>query len=161
MVADGLMVPGCVGSIAPEEEPSGLTTRGPLCACLSSVDQTEKGQWGEFFDVNGNPLESRLVREARQEEVQEIIRRGVYSKVPLEECYRVTGKALVGIRFVDVNKGDFVCPNYRSRLVATQVKHDKSLDMFAAMPPLEAVKLLFCLCSTPQCVQVAFKIGFR
>ncbi len=33
-------------------------------------------------------------------------RHGVYSKVPVEECWRVTGKKPVGVNWVGVNKGD-------------------------------------------------------
>ena len=75
-------------------------------------------------------------------------KRQVYTKVPLQECYDVTGKAPIGTSFVDVNKGDNVHPNYRSRLVATEVNRQAMLDMFAAMPPLEAIKALFSLCAT-------------
>lgn len=41
-----------------------------------------------------------------------------------------------------MNKGDDVNPEYRSRLVAKEIKRDKRIDLFAATPSLEALKLL-------------------
>ena len=43
---------------------------------------------------------------------------------------------------MDINKGDEDRPEYRSRLVAKDLKTDKREDLFAATPPLEALKLL-------------------
>ena len=43
----------------------------------------------------------------------------VYKKVSIYECEAKIGKAPIGVRWVDVNKGDTSNPNYRSRLVAT------------------------------------------
>ena len=43
---------------------------------------------------------------------------------------------------MDVNKGDDVNPEYRSRLVAQEIKRDNREDLFAATPPLEAKKML-------------------
>ena len=42
----------------------------------------------------------------------------VYCKVPLEECWRETGRKPIGVRWVDINKGDKSNINYRSRIVA-------------------------------------------
>ena len=39
-------------------------------------------------------------------------------------------------------------PEYRSRLVAKDFKLDKRNDLFAATPPLEALKILISLCMT-------------
>ena len=44
---------------------------------------------------------------------------------------------------MDINKGDEINKEYRSRLVAKEIKMDKREDLFAATPPLEAKKLLF------------------
>ena len=51
----------------------------------------------------------------------EIRMQKVYTKVPIEECRRVTGKGPIGVRWVDVNKEDEVNPKYRSRLVAKEI----------------------------------------
>ena len=78
-----------------------------------------------------------------QIEINEFRKHNVYVKVPIEECYQVTGKGPLGIRWIDINKGDDEYEEYRSRLVAKEIKHDKRDDLFAATPPLEAIKILF------------------
>ena len=70
---------------------------------------------------------------------------GVYEKVPIEECWKETGKGPVGEKWVDANKVDKEKPEYRYRLVAKETKKDKREDLFAATPPLEAKKMLFSL----------------
>ena len=67
----------------------------------------------------------------------------VYSKVPISEYVRMTGKQPIGSKWIDINKGDAKSPNYRSRLVAKEIKRGPSDEMFAATPPLEAKKSLF------------------
>ena len=58
---------------------------------------------------------------------------------------------------VDVNKGDEENPEYRSRLVATQIKNkDRSQDLFAATPPLAANKMLM---SMAMAEGIGFKVG--
>ena len=69
----------------------------------------------------------------------------VYEKLPIEECWKETGKAPIGVKWVDTNKGDKERPEYRCRLVAKEIKKDKREDLFAATPPLEAKKMLFSL----------------
>ena len=103
----------------------------------------------EFFDdVSGAQLEPHLVREARAEGLRQFANREACIKVPLEKCYSKTGKNPIGVRWVDHNKGDDLNPNVRSRLVAKQIKRPGDVDLFAAMPPLEAKKLLLsCLAS--------------
>ena len=73
---------------------------------------------------------------------------GVYDKVRISECYERTGKAPIGVRWVDVNKGDDVNVEYRSRLVAKEIKKDSTNDLFAATPPLEAKKALLSMAVT-------------
>ena len=59
-----------------------------------------------------------MVKQARRDEMGEVYKHGVYTKVPIEESWRVTGRAPIGARWIDVNKGDEDKPDYRSRLVA-------------------------------------------
>ena len=73
--------------------------------------------------------------------MREFSKHGVYTKVSEAECWRVTGKAPIGVCWVDVNKGDDAHPEYRSRLVAKEIKTDKREDLFASTPPLEALEL--------------------
>jgi hypothetical protein len=106
-------------------------------------------RWEEFWDdITGEPLDPIGVRKARSEEMQEFHKHGVYRKVPISECWDSTGKAPIGVRWVDINKGDKVHPELRSRLVAKEIKINKREDLFAATPPLEAKKSLFCFAVT-------------
>ena len=72
----------------------------------------------------------------------------VYEKVPESGCWDVTGKGPIGTRWIDINKGDQVNPDYRSRLVAQEIKMDKNQELFAGTPPLEAKKMLMSLATT-------------
>ena len=79
-------------------------------------------------------------------------------KVPVDECYEKTGKAPIGARWVGVNKGDIVHPEYRSRLVAQEINKGKREDLFAATPPLEAKKILMSMAVTEN---IGYKRGRR
>jgi hypothetical protein len=71
---------------------------------------------------------------------------GLYTKVSLGECWARTGKAPITTKWVDVNKGSSQCPDIRCRLVARDFKskgEGARDDLYAAMPPLEAKRLLF------------------
>ena len=133
LTSEGVISHKFVGSIAPEKEEF----------------PESGGEWNEFCDEVGNPLESGEVRVARLEKIAGLIERGTSVKVPIAECYQATGKAPIRIRFVDANKGDHQHSNSRSRLVATEIKAgNPSLEHFAAMPPLEAKKALLSLAVT-------------
>ena len=47
-----------------------------------------------------------------------------------------------------MNKGDGSDPDYRSRLVAKEIKTDKRQDLFAATPPIEALRILMSMAVT-------------
>ena len=96
---------------------------------------------GEFWDeVSGKRLNKGEAIMARLEEIKQIHNHQVYEKVPVEECWQSTGKGPLKVRWIDINKGDEVNREYRSRLVAKEIKTDKREDLFAATPPLEAKK---------------------
>ena len=99
-------------------------------------------------DMSGQILDTHLVREARQLEMKKFSEHEVYTKVPISEAIHVTGKKPIGSRWIDINKGDSSNPNYRSRLVAKEIKREADEGMFAAMPPLEAKKCLFSMVMT-------------
>ena len=121
-----------VGSVEPDEEPVNIIE-----------------DWDTYCDEIGNPLESSKVQGARLEEIGGLKERGTYVQRTSEECWQVAGKAPIKTRFVDINKGDHEAPDYRSRLVATEIRaQNPSLDNFAALPPLEAKKALFSLAAT-------------
>jgi hypothetical protein len=50
---------------------------------------------------------------------------------------------------VDVNKGDDTTPNYRSRLVAKDIRKKGEETIFAPTPPLESLRAILSLAATP------------
>ena len=134
---DGKMSENHIGAIS--EEAPGIE------------DYCEESEYFKEFvdDVNGAPLDARLVARARTEEITGLHKHNVYTKVSLDECYKNTGKAPIGTRWVDHNKGDNDNPDVRCRLVGREFKgNDKREDLFAATPPLEAKKTLIVLASS-------------
>ena len=91
-------------------------------------------------DVSGKVLDKEMVHQARKEEIDEFHKHEVYTQTELAECWKETGKAPVKVRWIDINKGDSENPDYRSRLVAKEIKKDNRDDLFAATPPLEALR---------------------
>ena len=69
-------------------------------------------------------------------------------KCPSSRCWDETGKNPITVRWLDINKGAEENREYRSRLVAQEIKRDKREDLFAATPLLEAKKLLFSMAVT-------------
>ena len=57
-------------------------------------------------DVSGEALDPEKVKEARRAEMCYYSKMGVYRKAPISERFAKTGKAPIGVRWVDVNKGD-------------------------------------------------------
>ena len=62
-----------------------------------------------------------LVEAARKVEMETFKKHGLYEKVPIEECWKETGKGPVGVKWVDTNMGDKEKPEYRCRLVAKEI----------------------------------------
>ena len=113
------------------------------------VVHREDGNVLAWDDVSGNELDPKLVLAARQEEMEQFKKHMVYEKVKGEVCWNTTGKGPIGTRWVDINKGDEVNPEYRSMLVAQQIKYNsKEKNSFAATPPSEAQKLLLSMAVT-------------
>ena len=134
---------------------------------LNSVDAYSAGpvpeiptvdpDWEEqcIDDVNGGILPAEEVRKARALEMDYLHKQQVYRVVPISECYETTGKAPVKVRWIDTNKGDPTNPNFRSRLVAKDIKAAKKPEdqlpanlLFSSTPPLEAMRLLCSLYAT-------------
>ena len=81
------------------------------------------------------------VAKAREEEVSYIHESKLYTKVPRAKA-KTAGAKVITVRWIDINKGDNVNENYRSRLVAREIKKDGRPDLFAATPTLEALKVV-------------------
>ena len=60
----------------------------------------------------------------------------------VQECWIVTGKAPIGVRWVDINKGDSSNPNCRSRLVAKEFNTGVCPELYAATPPSECLRIM-------------------
>ena len=102
---------------------------------------------GMVFDsVTGMPLDVGKVQEARKEEMKWVDKQKLYEVVDESVCWEETGRAPIGLKWVDRNKGDSVHENYRSRLVVREIKKVQGalaeFESFSAMPPLEALKAL-------------------
>ena len=123
--------------------------------CLGSVVKCDEGtqeyqeEMARYWDdVSGKELDPAKVTVAREEEMKEFAKHTVHEKVPIAQCWARRGKKPIGVRWVDINKGEERNPRYRSRLVAMEFKCNKREDLFAATPPVEAKKLLMALAMT-------------
>ena len=96
-----------------------------------------------FDDTSGEALIPGMVKKARLEEMEYFRSMKVYEKVPIAECLSATGHKPIGVRWVDINKGDTANPNYRSRLVAKEFRgNDDRPEWYAATPPSECLKIM-------------------
>jgi hypothetical protein len=109
--------------------------------------------WVEYDvvdDLNGEWLSAELVTASKIDELKATYQRHVWTEVPIAQCLAVTGQKPISVRWVVHNKGDNENPNVRARLVARHIREKyggKEVDdLFAAMPPFEAVKLILTKC---------------
>ena len=113
------------GSIARNEKMMQVCQESWLDAFVYSLGEFDSGE--EFIDdVSGLPLDPVLVRAARKEDIAVFKQHMVYSKVPVDEATSKTDNAPIGVRWIDINKGDKTNPEYRSRLVAKEIKKGQS-----------------------------------
>ena len=96
-------------------------------------------------DVSGQVFDSKLVEEARRNELKDAEAMGAWKKVPKTEAYSVTDKAPIGTRLVDTDKGDPGAPKVRSRFVAQERMKTSYFDLFVAAPPIEDIKVVISL----------------
>ena len=119
-----------IGEIPPEED--------PMAGCT----------WEEAWDdVSGHALDPERVAAARQKEMEYVHKKGVWRVIPISTAHK-NGWKVIQTRWIDVNKGDNENPNYRSRLVAKEFNTGAVDGLFAATPPLEALRLLISLAAT-------------
>ena len=69
-------------------------------------------------DMKGIELSPELARRARREELEVFMERGVYEVVPRSDMKK--GSKLIGIRWVETDKGTPGKPKVRSRLVCQE-----------------------------------------
>ena len=90
-------------------------------------------------DTTGQVLDSKATKEARKLEMKTFDEMKVYEYVRKEIALKDKDGKLVGVRWVDVQKGPLV----RSRLVAQEFAgNEEREDVFAATPPLFATKMV-------------------
>ena len=114
---------------------------------VDEEEDADEEEWREAWDdVKGGSLKWEEVVEARGEEIEYMVKRGIWEVRPREECWEKTGKGPTGVRWVDTNKGDEEESDVRCRLVARDFrnKRDKGRDdLYAETPPLEAIRMQF------------------
>ena len=110
-------------------------------------DERQVDGWCEqaWDDVHGKELKMEDVRAGRAEEIGYMKSRNIWREVDLEECFRVTGREPLSVKWVDTDKGTVEEPLVRCRLVARDFKGKDEKDredLFAATPPLELKRVL-------------------
>ena len=99
-----------------------------------------EGKWG----VDGTWIDPKLLIAGRKEEMEYMMRMGVFKVVDEKECYDNVCKSLM-LKWVDKMKGE----KCRSRLVCREIKkardRDEQLgpeDVFSPVPPSEGLNML-------------------
>ena len=93
-------------------------------------------------DLTGQPLPPDLCRAARKLELDYFREKEVWAIRRVSEALRRTGRPPITVRWVEVNKGDDLNPNVRSRLVAREIRLPGEDAIFAPTPPLESLRMV-------------------
>ena len=110
---------------------------------IEARHESELQQWSKAWDdVTGKSLNPKEVVKARAQEMQYVHDLKVYEIATVDECHRVTGRVPIKSRWIDINKGDDSNPNYRSRWVAKEFRTNDDFELFAATPPLDALRYI-------------------
>ena len=80
-------------------------------------------------NISGDPLDAKLVSDARKEEMQFLDQLGAYVLASKKVCRAETDKDPVPTVWVDVNKGDDDRPAVRSRLCVAETRSRTTLDL--------------------------------
>ena len=80
-------------------------------------------------------------------------------KVPINECFAKTDRALTAVRWIDINKGDHNNPNCRSRLAAREINISKRDDLFVGTPPLEALTSILSMAASGKTGEVVMVLS--
>ena len=114
-----------------------------------TLDDWCRSEGRDYYDeITGAKLDPQKVFEAHRVEMEFMATLNVWDVVSVDECWAETGRAPIGTRWIDQNKGDDVRPDYRSRLVVQETRASGTIAAgdiaatFAATPPLEALRLL-------------------
>ena len=129
----------------------GINAAMPLQGDWDEENPETSPEGEEFYDATtGQLLDPVLVRKARMEEMKYFADKDVWTKRPRREAFEYMGKRPITVKWVDVNKGDDENPNYRSRLVALEIRRKGEASIFAPTPPLEALRTVLSLTATKE-----------
>lgn len=106
--------------------------------------------WRAWDDVSNVDLNVEDVLKARALEMEYFAKLRVYDRVDRSEIARTGGK-LIGTRWVDTNKGDSTNVDVRSRLVGREFNVGRDDALYAATPPLEALRVIISHAATFTC----------
>ena len=122
---------------------------------LSLPDDADRGQ--EFRDrCTGLPLNPEMVKKARELDMQYMEEFKVLENSDRDACMAEPGRPPIPTDWVDINRGDSLRPNYRSRLVCLETRGRSTIDVegwavtFAATPPYETFNMQLSLMMTGQ-----------
>ena len=99
-------------------------------------------------DVTGEYIDPKLILDARRDELVGFERQKVYTRVPRQQAREDPEGIVVGVRWVDRNKGSEREPDVRCRLVAQEFASKDKEGLFAATPPLGAARALISICAS-------------
>ena len=113
--------------------------------------------WGV---ISAAPFDPKKVTAARKLEIDYAERKPVWQKIP-KRTAKEQGWKIIKSRWIDINKGDDENPNYRSRMVGKEFNDREIEGLFAATPPLEALRLILSWAATRNSVVVPYDAGAR
>ena len=126
-----------VGSVEESEDKNANTSMD-----VPSEEDYEQELAEAWDDIDGQELDPEAVKKAPAPQMECHMKLNVYEKRSIEKCFEKTKKPPIKVKWIDHNKGDRQNVNVRSRLVAKQTNIGKEDGLFAATPPLEAVRML-------------------
>ncbi len=152
LIDDGRLILGVTGLQRAEEDLSILQLERIIRRVFPAAGDAEllKVNDGEEYrdGLTGQLLDPKLVQAARRKELEYFVAKQVWVKVPRSEALRFQGKPPITVKWIDVNKGDDQTPNYRSRLVAREVRQPWETAIFSPTPPLESLRSILSLAAT-------------
>ena len=144
-----VMQPQCIYRDARTGQPLSLELVEAARRRFNEVEAVQSQEEIKYSDsVTGQPLVTELVEAARHKELEYFASKNVWHLRPWEEAYKKTGRPPITVKWIDVNKGDDEHPNYRSRLVAREIRLPGEDPLFAPTPPLEALRTVLSLAVT-------------
>ena len=118
--------------------------QGQCKGMLNALQHFPFAAWG---DISSAPLDPVKVTVARRLEIQYAEKKPVWQKIQ-RSLVKERGLKIVKSRWIDINKGNDVNPNYRSRMVGNEFNNGEIEGLFAATPPLEALRLILSWAAT-------------